>query len=211
MNFVYDILLNFHEDDFEFYDWNFKDSILHIRKIPLIKVNTKQLYNIINYNFKIDNELLKKISNRTEIFANRGVKIIKYACLFCDGKDVIAVKFKSNGKKDTVSRMLIDEKEEVLENYKDSIYFEFNINIDNKINFDKFKTRKEKEIYKYIIKQFNKNNYDKLKYTYFECFNNEEVEYSKIINKLKEALKDNWNLYYNKIYDILKLSSTNNI
>ena len=38
MNYIYDILLNFNDMLYDFYDWNVKDNILHIRKIPLIQI-----------------------------------------------------------------------------------------------------------------------------------------------------------------------------
>ena len=34
MNYIYDILLNFKNKLYDFYDWNINDDITHIRKIP---------------------------------------------------------------------------------------------------------------------------------------------------------------------------------
>ena len=36
MNYIYDILINFNENLYDFYDWNLNDQIDHIRKIPVI-------------------------------------------------------------------------------------------------------------------------------------------------------------------------------
>ena len=33
MNYIYDILLNFKEDLYDFFDWNYSDDIEHIRKM----------------------------------------------------------------------------------------------------------------------------------------------------------------------------------
>ena len=82
MNYIYDIFLNFHKEDFDFYDWNVNDNIIHVRKMPLIKVNSNLLYQVINYNFISSLDWLKKISNRTEIFSNKSIKILKYMCIF---------------------------------------------------------------------------------------------------------------------------------
>ena len=71
-----------------------------------------------------------------------------------------------------------------------------------------FKTRKENQIYHYIMKEFQQKNYERLKYIYFECFNEQEDEYNKIIKKLKEKLTYDWNETYPKIYNILKISSS---
>ena len=50
MNYIYDIILNFQERIYDFYEWNKTDVITHIRKIPVFKISSKDLYNIENYN-----------------------------------------------------------------------------------------------------------------------------------------------------------------
>ena len=74
MNYVYDILLNFNEIGYYFYDWNGNDNILHIRKIPIFKIDSKTLKKVIH---KVllrkrcldmnKNYLLKLPSNRGKI------------------------------------------------------------------------------------------------------------------------------------------------
>ena len=209
MNYIYDILLNLQKEDFDFYDWNIDDRITHIRKIPLIKTNFDCMYKMLNYDFSVSEEFIKKIINRTEVFSNKNIKIIKNLCLFSDGKDVIAIKFTNNGKKEKISRLLLDEKEEILDVVAHVEETKIELNIGKKKLNNSFKTREEQEIYYYIKKEFQKKNYDKLKYTYFECFNKNEQDYEIIVNKLNVALEDNWNQYYEKIYQILKLSSMN--
>ena len=39
MNYIYDILVNFKETLYDFYEWNKNDNITHIRKIPLFRIN----------------------------------------------------------------------------------------------------------------------------------------------------------------------------
>ena len=34
MNFIYDIVLNFNKDYYDFFEWNKKDSVINIKKIP---------------------------------------------------------------------------------------------------------------------------------------------------------------------------------
>ena len=48
MNYIYDIILNFQERIYDFYEWNKTDVITHIRKIPVFKISSKDLYNIGN-------------------------------------------------------------------------------------------------------------------------------------------------------------------
>ena len=65
MNYIYDILLNFKEEYYDFYDWNKNDNIVHIRKIPILKIDTIDLYNIKNNKIKIELKFLEKIRNKT--------------------------------------------------------------------------------------------------------------------------------------------------
>lgn len=208
MNYIYDILLNFNKHGYEFYDWNINDNIIHIRKIPIFKVSSNDLYNIINNKFTIKDELLNKIINCTQAFSNKNIKNIKYACLFSDTKEVVAISFNDLGQKEKISYLLLDEREDVLEIANQLEEYKLDIMVKKNINIPRFKTRKEQEIYRYIKSSLNKNNYDKLKYTYFECFDKEEENYNKIIYDLQKLLKDNWDTSYSRIYNILKLSST---
>lgn len=207
MNYIYDILLNFQEVDYEFYEWNLNDSIIHIRKIPLIRISRTVMSKIINYEFSISLDFLKKISNRTEFFCNKSIKIMKYVCLFSDGYEVIAIQFNNDGKKNKISHLLLDEKEEVIEIANNIENIKIDINVLRKKEIKNFRTRTEQEIYRYIKKEFKKNNYELLKYIYFECFNKEENDYEMIIERLKKEIDKNWSLYYQKIFNILKLSS----
>lgn len=207
MNYIYDILLNFHKEDFDFYDWNIDDNIIHIRKIPLIRVTSDAFYKMTNFDFSISLDFIKKINNRTEIFLNKSIKVIKNMCIFSDGRDAIAIKFSNHGKKEKISRLLLDENEDVLGIANNIEETNVEITLQKERKQRNFKTRKEQKIYNYIQREIKKKDYDKLKYTYFECFNNEENDYQKIIKKLKLELDANWDLYYETIYNILKLSS----
>lgn len=207
MNYIYDILLNFQEMDYDFYEWNTQDNILHIRKIPLVKVSRSLMSKILHYHFSVSIEFLKKISNRTEVFSNKNIKVLKYVCLFSDGYEAVAIQFTNDGTKEKVSRLLLDEKEDILEIANNVDSFKLEINLLDKIKSKQFRTRKEEEINQYIKKEFQRKNYERLKYTYLECFNEEEQDYEKIVSRLKIALDNNWHIYYQKVYNILKLSS----
>ena len=115
MNYIYDILVNFNNDLYDFYEWNTDDNITHIRKIPLFRVSTPTLEQIKDFNVKFSSEFLKKIENRTEKFTSRDVEKISYAALFSDTNEVFALKFNESGNNIGVSKLLIDESEDVLE------------------------------------------------------------------------------------------------
>ena len=61
MNFIYDILLNFNKNFYEFYDWNREDHIDHIKKIPVFKIPSSDMEMIRMQNIQVSNEFLEKI------------------------------------------------------------------------------------------------------------------------------------------------------
>lgn len=207
MNYIYDILINLQKNLYDFYEWNLSDEIMHVRKIPLIKVSTSDLSQIKNNLIKLNEETLKSINNRTEVFTSHNVRIMKYLCLFSDDQDVLAVEFDKNGVKNRISKLLIDEELEVIEVSEHVNISNIKYEIKDKCTIENFKTRKELKIYDYIIKQLNRDNYERLKYLYFECFDKEETDYQTIIKDLKNLLNNDWKSIYEKVYKFFKLSS----
>lgn len=203
MTYIYDILLNFKDELYDFYDWNKIDNIIHIRKIPVLKIDTKDLINIKNNNIIIDEKILEQIKNKAEIFTPKNIKKMEYMFLLSDGKYVLGIL--KQGRKMKKSSLLIDEEMDIL----DEIDNLEKINIDYKIIAkeynDELKTRKQKETEKFLKKELNKikNEDDKLKYLYYECFNEKEENIEKIIYKIKESIS---NLDINKkLYNFFKL------
>jgi len=211
MNFIYDILVNFNDNLYDFYEWNINDNITHIRKIPLFKVKTEILQEIKLYNINISLEFLNKIKNKTEKFTSRDVEKIEYVALFSDDNDVIAVKFSKNGLNYQLSKLLIDEQEDVLDVSLRCELVDIEYKILNKKKESKFKTRLQIEKINYLIKSLNKleknNEYDKLKYLYFECFDEREDSINNIIKKLKESIHND--KYEDIMYNFFKLISIN--
>ena len=210
MNYVYDVLLNFNKELYEYYDWNLSDVIVHIRKILLFKVDNNTMNNLKKGNILVESEFLNKISNRTEMFTNQNVKMINYAALFTNGLEVIGVKFDKTGNSLEKSYLLVDEESEILDSYEElnDYVLKYKVLSKNKICY--FKTRKEREIEKFInteLKSISKNEGDKLKYLYYECFNKKENNLEKIIININKELKNNWDKCYMKIYSFFKLIS----
>lgn len=209
MNYIYDVLLNFNNKLYEFYDWNKSDDVKHIRRIPIFKITTNELLDIKNNKISIEKNFLDLIINKTEYFSNRKIEKIKYSCIFSDGAKAIGVLFNSNGESVKYSSMLIDEEIEVNEicvtNKKEKINY-------NKINKNvvlDLKTRLDIEKEEFILNEIkvlknNKKN-DKLKYIYYDCFDKKEESISKIIDEIKLKLKQNDLFLINKLYDLLKI------
>ena len=196
MNYIYDVFLNFNYKLYDFYEWNKNDNIIHIKKIPLFKINDEVMKCILNNNIKIDKSFLNKIINKTETFGN----IIKYACIFATNECAVGIKI---DKGITYSTMLINEEQEVLEyiRFLEEEKFDYVV-VSNKEN--SFLTRKEVEIKKYINNKINnlivKKEYNKLKYIYLECFDrNADIDY--IVDNILNELDNNSEVYH-KIYNL---------
>lgn len=211
MNFIYDILVNFNNDLYDFYDWNTNDSITHIRKIPLFRVSTIDLEKIKKFNLKFDIEFLKKIENKTEKFTSRDVEKIEYVAMFSDCNEVIVVKFNGSGLSCQLSKLLVDEQEEVIDVCNRCNESSINYEVLNKRDIDLFKTRNQIEKRKYLLKSLKRlevnKDFDKLKYLYFECFDIQEESLKKVISNLKAAIEND--KLENIMYDFFKLISIN--
>lgn len=208
MSYIYDILLNYNEKLYDFYEWNLDDDICHIRKIPLFKVTTDKLVEMVNSDIKIDYKFIQSITNKTEIFTKNDVKIMNYTSLFSDGDKVISIKFNKDGLSIGKSSLLSSEEEEVTDMVLRLKPAEITYVVLNKKVTDEFKTRKEHEIELFIkTKIKEETNLDKLRYLYFDCFGKKEDDRNKIIADIKKEMETNWNNIYLKIYHFFKLLS----
>ena len=204
MNYIYDVLLNFKEEYYDFYDWNKTDNIIHIRKIPVFRISTYDLFNIINYNIEIDKSFLEKINNKTELFTNNGIRRIKNMCLFSDGDIIIGVDFNKN----KISSLLIDEELDFLEDiYRFDIY-DIKYTKNSKKNNNFFITRRQNEKIILLNKILPKiKEKDKLEYLYYECYNKKEKDINKIIFELNKTKDEK---IVEEIYNFLNLIKVNN-
>ncbi len=199
MNYIYDVLLNFNNIPYDIFEWNKEDKIFHIRKIPLVKLSTKDLSNLVNKKVKIDEEFLIKIYRRTKLYNK---KVIDYAFLGTDGKMVIAFKIEHN--KIKYSQLFLDEEMEVID-------FSSNLNISNIkyqiINdkkIDYLQTRNQQYMKKFIYNQLKKiKDIDKLNFLYLECFNKKS---NNVLNDIYYELDHNFENVYIKIYKVLKMT-----
>ena len=202
MNYIYDILLNFKDVYYDFYEWNKSDKLVHIKRMPIFKVTKSFLYDLKYKNIEIDKDFLRTLENKTEVITSEGIRKIKFSCLFSDGDSVVGIN--AVNRKIKISSLLIDEEMDILEDllHFDTIDLNYKA-INNKMNYD-LKTRKEVEIEKFIKKELEKIESDdeKLKYIYYECFNEQEKNIN-IINKRLKDSRDNKVTY--KLYNFFKL------
>jgi len=191
MNYIYDLLLNFNEKIYDFYDWNKTDKIIHIKKIPIFKISSSKMNIIKNNKISFEDSFLEKIYRKTEEFMNRKNKYIDYACLFTDGLEVIGINI---NKKITYSKLLIDEEAEVINMSLHMNEKNIEIKTIGKKEKELFKTRKEieqinetKNIFNKILKE---NNDEKLKYLYYECFDKKTDSKEEIIKIFTDQIEN---------------------
>lgn len=208
MNYIYDVILNFQKEYYDFYDWNKSDNIYHMRKIPIIKISSKQLLDIKNNIVKFYEDTFKTFNVKAERFKQSSITKIKYTIILGNEHEAIAVKLNKNGIIQLKSSLLPDEQEDVIEILKFQKETKLNYQIVKKSKINPFKTRFEAEhehfIHQELDKIYKQKNIQKLNYLCLECFNTPETNINQAYEKLKKEInKTNDN--FQKIYNIFKM------
>ena len=206
MNYVYDIFINFSRSLYDFYEWEKTDSIIHLKKIPLYRVDKETIIDILNNRIKVSVEFLNQILNKTEIFDKNH---IKYSVILASLETAIVLKFDDNGVVTNYSKLLIEEENDVLEYTRFLSITDLKYEIISKNEFN-FKTREENQIKKFLNKEINslikEKEFEKLEYLYLESFNKKK-SISDIINSINNEINENWDNVYKSLYNLLKLTT----
>ncbi len=210
MSYVYDIVLNFNSELYEFYEWKKDDTIYHIKRINLIKVDSKIYNDLLNHKVKFNEDFIISIFNKCEYFDNRSIELMPYAFLVTDSYRVMGLLLDSSGKIIKYSSLLLDEEEYVLD-LSDKLKNAFpKFSIIQKRAKNEYNTRQEKLIINVIKKDlkldYEKKDLNKLKYLYYEYFNKQcdvpDVIYHELMSELDKNLTDK---HYN-LYNLIKLT-----
>ena len=208
MNYIYDIVLNFNSNYYEFYEWNKNDNIINIRKIPTFKVDNQTYYDFKFNDITVKNDFLKLIEDETSIYLGN---TNKYMCIITNSKEAIGVMFNKNGLIIKKSSLIIDEENEVLE----LAYDIENTKIDYQVNrvckkmrlISRSEGEKKKKIINNLNHLFKINNYELIRYIYYDAFLKEEKDVNKIYDELINVINKNETIYINRINSILELIS----
>ena len=210
MNYIYDVVLNFQDELIEFYEWSSEDTIDHIKRIPIFRVTSQNLNDLVNKNIKINNDFIQKIKNKTKCY--RKTNDLKYSALFTDLNRVVGIEFTSEGNNICRSSLLLDEEETIILECRFDLVEKLYYQVNSKVNIN-FLTRQENKKRNYILKEleivYETNNIDKLNYLYKEFFNDISLSFESKYLKLHKLIKDNYESKYNILYDIFKLSYSN--
>ena len=206
MAYIYDILLNFLDCPYEFFEWNDNDDIKYIKKVPLFKVRTDTLIDILENDIIIDKSFLEIVDGKTKLYDDKDY--IRYVNLFSDGKMVIGVKYLPN--KTLVSRLLIDEEQDIIDHIDRLEFTDLNYQIIKKRYSFENLTRYEKAVRSFLLKEidylYRFNFSDKLSYYYFEYFGVDCCDIKKAYEDLVYSIKNDFNKKHENIYNIMKLS-----
>ena len=209
MYYYYDCLLNFgsEEELYEFYEWESEDTIEFIKKIPLFRVSTFVLKELLKYKATFSKEFLQLIENKTIVKSQK--ECLSYACIISDAKNALALEFNSKGEVISRSKLLLNDEVNLLEMMFTIKETEFTYE-----KREKYKTRKslrqigeiKKLIQCEIETLLESKNESKLKYLYYEWFNKTNEEVKSIVEDMRCALKKEYDDSFLRIYDLIKLS-----
>ncbi len=207
MTYIYDIVLNFNTLYYEFFEWETKDNLTLVKKIPLIKVDTTFLDDVLNRKIKIDDPITLELFNKCEIISKKHVKTVKYMFLITDSYRVLGLTLNNELIIDKISSLPLDLEEEAIESAKRSNLRTITYTIIGKRNNSNFLTRKEMKIKNYLLEEFKniekRKDYLKLNYLYYEFFNH-VPDTNNVYEKLVASLKDNLTKDHLKLYNLLK-------
>lgn len=202
MQYIYDIMLNFNDCYYEFYEWKKRDKLINVKKIPLYKVNCDVMYDFMYNDVCVDKKFLDNIFELTLFYKKLNYK---YMCLFSDGNKSIGLMFNEKGEVINRSSLTLEEDDEV----NDESYLQDVTDICydvKKRNSDVLISRIEKDRYDYLYKYINKLNviddYTILRYIYYDYFEEENDDAEDIKKKLLNVIE---NMNDNRLYDIVKV------
>lgn len=210
MSYVYDIVLNFNSEFYEFYEWKKDDLIYHIKRINLVRVDSIIFNEIFDNIILFDDDFLLSIFNKCEYYSNRKIDTIPYAFLLTDSYRVMGILLDNTGKIIKYSSLLLDEEEDILDLCYKLSDINLNYRVIKKRNKNEFQTRNERNIIRFIKKELNNDyengNISKLKYLYYEYFNKTSDNIKEIYDELSLELLKNVNQKHYNLYNLIKLS-----
>ncbi len=188
MTFVYDIYVNFQTICYDFYEWNKKDEIMRIKKIPIFQIEESLFQKLMIHETQLDPNTFELLKNKTELFKSK--KKIS-ACLFTNNQDIIAVLLDNNGKIIKKSSLLLEEESTILKSIRKVDFLTIELKELKKRKIPLI-TRQELERQSFLLKKLEYMEEEELTYLYFECFNHKENDQTLMKKSLKsEIMKGN--------------------
>lgn len=191
MNYVYDILSNFNQELYDFYDWDKNDNFTHLRKVPSFRVSKKVLVDLMFKKVKIKGNLLKLIKDKTQVFTKEGVDVIEYCFIVSDSVNALGVILDEDGVVYKRSKFLVSEELEINKCLKTSKIYNVEYNLlSSKTHYSNM-TRNEEKVTNLILNELEliMDSTDKIDYLYYEWFNTNKGKnkYKKLVSSIKSS------------------------
>lgn len=198
MNYIYDIVLNFQDNYYQFFEWNRTDKIKNISKIAVYHVRDQDLLDLTYNKITIAPPFLDQLKEDNK-------KYKKLMCLVSNTTQTIGLLFSNEGKLLKRSSLLFEEETEVNDFVKDLKITEITYT-QNEKNTPLNKLRIEIEK-KDILTQYIKNTDDiiTLKYLYYEYFKEECFDTTTIKQTLLDIMEKEWDNNKNNLYQIITI------
>ena len=198
MNYIYDIVLNFQNNYYQFFEWHKTDKIKNISKIIVYHVSDKDLFDLTYNQIIIGEPLLTELKQLNK-------KYKKIICLVSNTKQTIGLQISDDGKILKRSSLLFEEETEVNNLAQElpitEIIYQKNIKIE-----PHYKLRSEIEKKDTITKYINQtNDLLILKYLYYEYFKEECSDNTKIKLSLLKVIEEDWTKKKNNLYQIITI------
>ncbi len=191
MNYVYDILSNFNQELYDFYDWDKNDNFTHLRKVPSFRVSKEVLVDLMFKKVKIKGNLLKLIKDKTQVFTKEGVDVIEYCFIVSDSVNALGVMLDEDGVVYKRSKFLVSEELEINKCLKTSKIYNVEYNLlSSKTHYSNM-TRNEEKVTNLILNELEliMDSTDKIDYLYYEWFNTNKGKnkYKKLVSSIKSS------------------------
>ena len=215
MIYIYDILLNFSDNRvYDFFEWEKDDKLDNIKKIPMFKVDKNIINKFLYKKVKINQDVVNKVYNLTEIYTSKKTIKIPYAFIITDGLSALALKSDKFGNIKYRSKLMIDEEEEVL--CLSTKLNKVDLKIEKESDFIKenYLTRTEEKVKKFLFNiiddSYKNKDYEKLKYLYSEYSSKDSNKIIAIYNELIKSIDGDLEPIHYDLYNLLQLTTNKN-
>lgn len=190
MDYIHDIVLNFQEEYYDFYEWKSTDKIINVNRLPIYKVSNESYLTIKNNYTTIDKSSLPK---QNKMF------------LLTNDIEVMALIVDNTGKVLKKSSLLFEESDDILEDKEliKSIDLKYTINKKNKLpSISRLSQEKTTYLSNYLKNIDPAKDEYLLKYIYYELYQQEEPDPEKIYTSLFDLSKTNPSKLYTSIKQV---------
>jgi len=206
MHYYYDILVNLDDELWEFYEWDQKDQIIPIKKIPLVRVTEADLQAFLKYDVVFDSLWVQKFLEKAWLKNQKE----KLSCvLFSSTKNCLVFELDDSGNVLSRSKLLLEDENhcnEVTCAIHNSIV-PYKIKEKRRRNGELRQATLEKKFIAIELKTLEETkNEKKCAYLYYEWFGKFEPKMEKMIQDMKRALKKTYSMKLHDIALLIKMS-----